>query len=118
MNEKSKYKIYIKTTERHFKEVKLVEIVGVVNNDASGIEEKVLSEKSGDIDLVSTIRDMLNENKLKVSDIEEFVPALGPGSFTGLKIGVTVANILNWSSGKRSVESLPLPDYGAEPNIS
>lgn len=108
--EKSEYKIYIDSSQRNEKEVRLTKVAGG--------EEKVVKIKKGDIDIVGTIQDFLKEEKLKVGDISEFIPNLGPGSFTGLKIGVTVSNILNWFNKKKSLKNLSYPEYGAEPNIS
>lgn len=108
--EKSEYKIYIDSSQRDEKEVRLTKAIGG--------EERILKRKKGDIDIVGTIRDFLKEEKLKIGDISEFIPNLGPGSFTGLKIGVTVSNILNWFNRKKSLNDLDYPDYGGEPNIS
>lgn len=103
------YKILIDATERYNKSVKLVET----------LDNKVLFEKVGDFDIVSVIQDALTLNNLKPSDILEFVPLSKPdASFTGLKISYTVANVLNWSLGKKSIPDLLLPDYGREPNIT
>lgn len=108
--EKSEYKIYIDSSKRDEKEVRLTKVTDG--------EEKVLQKKSGNIDIVGTIRDFLKKEKIKVGDVSEFIPNLGPGSFTGLKIGVTISNILNWFNGKKSLENLDYPEYGGEPNIS
>lgn len=108
--EKSEYKIYIDSSKRDEKEVRLTKIIGE--------KEEILQKRSGNIDIVGTIRDFLKKKKLKVGDISEFIPNLGPGSFTGLKIGVTISNILNWFNGKKSLENLDYPEYGGEPNIS
>lgn len=107
MSEKPTYKIYIDTTERYSKEVKLVEVVGDKEKKIDGI--------TGDLDTVSAIKEILEKNSLKPEDVEEFEPNTGPGSFTGIKIGVTISNILNWALGK---EKKPYkPNYGKEPNI-
>jgi tRNA A37 threonylcarbamoyladenosine modification protein TsaB len=108
--EKSEYRIYIDSSSRDEKEVKLSENIGG--------KEKILKEKKGNIDIVGTIRDFLNEEGLDIKDISEFIPNLGPGSFTGLKIGVTVSNVLNWFNGKKTLDNLYYPEYGGEPNIS
>ena len=108
--EKSEFKIYINTAERKEKKVSLVEIIDG--------EEKVISTKSGEIDVVSSIKDLLSENSLSLEDVSEFVPNLGPGSFTGLKIGVTISNVLNKALGRKELKYLDLPEYGGEPNIS
>ena len=103
------YKIYIDTTERYKKKVSLKEVT-----DAG---EAIISQKEGEIDVVSTIKDLLEEAKLQVSDIDEVIPNKGPGSFTGLKVGVTIANLINWFNKKKSIKELDMPEYGAEPNI-
>lgn len=107
--EKLQYKIYIDTSVREKRQVKLVKV--------TSDKEKVLGKKTGSIDIISSLTELLNRNKLKLSDIDIFVPELGPGSFTGLKIGVTIANILNWALGKKKLDQLDVPKYGGEPNI-
>ena len=108
--EKLKYKIYIDTSTRDERKVKLVKEVG-------GVQE-VLGVKKGKLDVTAAIRDLLVEKKLKVSDISEFIPNLGPGSFTGLKMGVTISNVLNFMLGRKTLKELDYPEYGGEPNIS
>lgn len=110
MSEKSLYKIYLDASKRREKKVSLVEL--------EGDQENVVAEKKGDIDLVSAIDELLKENKLKLSDINEVVPNKGPGSFTGLKIAVTIANVLNWALGRKTIKELDVPDYGRGPNIT
>lgn len=79
--------------------------------------DELIVEKSGDLDINGSIKKLLDENKLKISDIDEFEANPGPGSFTGLKIGVTIANVLNWVLGKKKVSELTYPKYGSKPNI-
>jgi tRNA threonylcarbamoyladenosine biosynthesis protein TsaB len=87
--------------------------------------------------LLSTIRDQLMLQKAEFSDISGVVVYRGPGSFTGLRIGVTVANSLAYALGvpivgesgeswiQRGCTALPmatstsvLPDYGADAHIT
>jgi tRNA threonylcarbamoyladenosine biosynthesis protein TsaB len=54
------------------------------------------------------IESALIEHNLKLSDITEIEVATGPGSFTGLRVGATVANALGYLldipvNGKRSL---------------
>jgi tRNA threonylcarbamoyladenosine biosynthesis protein TsaB len=42
------------------------------------------------------IEELLNEHKLALKDITEIIVATGPGSFTGLRVGATVANALGY----------------------
>ncbi len=99
------YKIYIDTTTRYKKRVTLVK------------DDIETSTREGEIDIVTSIKEILEENNLKLQNIEEIIPNPGPGSFTGIKIGVTIANTINWVTGKRPIESLAKPEYGKSPNI-
>lgn len=99
------HKILIDTTSRYEKSVRLF------------ADEKKLGERFGDIDVVSSIVELLQENDLKLSAIAEFGCNPGPGSFTGIKIGVTVTNILNFFANKKGLGELTKPCYGKEPNI-
>ena len=100
------YKIYIDTTERYKNSVKLFK---------AGVE---IAQKNGDIDVVNAVAGILKENKLTPAQIEIYDVNKGPGSFTGIKIGVTIANVLNWALGKKKISELVVPDYGREPNIT
>lgn len=84
------------------------------------------------------IKQILDDQKKSFSDLEGIVIYKGPGSFTGLRIGFSVANALadslqipidsqtndNWIEaaianlkvGKN--EMLTLPDYGADPRVT
>ena len=110
MSEKLKYKIYIDTSSRENRKVSLVRVLKE--------QEEQIDEEKGEINIIISIKKILDRNNLKINDINEFVPNLGPGSFTGLKMGVTVANILNWSLGIKSLKNLQVPEYGQEPHIT
>lgn len=47
-------------------------------------------------EILLLIEKALQELKLKLTDISEIKVVPGPGSFTGLRVGVTVANTLGW----------------------
>lgn len=98
------YKIYIDTTERFKNKIQLFK------------DEVLLDEMVGDLDVITSISSLLNKNKLIFSEINNFDVNEGPGSFTGIKIGVTVANILNWVKDADNFVEFH-PKYNSEPNI-
>ena len=46
---------------------------------------------------VSIVNDMFGEANIKPSDIDKIMVVNGPGSFTGIRIGVTLAKIFAWT---------------------
>ena len=88
--------------------------------------------------LYQKLQSLLDSQKLALTDVEGFVCYKGPGSFTGLRIGLSAANGLayalnapilsaegeNWikegikrlQSGEN--EKIAMPHYGAEANIT
>jgi tRNA threonylcarbamoyladenosine biosynthesis protein TsaB len=49
--------------------------------------------------LLPLIEKILKNNKLKYIDLKEVEVSTGPGSFTGLRVGVSVANAIAYSLG-------------------
>ncbi len=45
------------------------------------------------------IDELLREASLTLADITHIYVHTGPGSFTGLRVGVTIANTLGWALG-------------------
>ncbi len=69
----------------------------IVNLDNKRFETKARQDKSQK--LLPFIDDILKKEKKKIEDITEIEVNLGPGSFTGLRVGVSVANTLGWVLG-------------------
>jgi len=63
----------------------------------SDLYQKESTQKLGSQVLLNLITELLAENKLKFEDLTEIEVNTGPGSFTGLKVGVAVANALGFS---------------------
>ncbi len=83
----------------------------IVGLDDKRLEKPTGSDKSQR--LLNLIEQILKMNKKKVGDITEIEVNLGPGSYTGLKIGTAIANALGFAldipvNGKRK---LVLPKY-------
>lgn len=59
---------------------------------------------------------LLKKYKLKLTDIDTIRVETGPGSFTGLRVGVSIANALGYALNI-SVNGMPLGTF-AEPVYS
>lgn len=66
-------------------------------------EEKVIGEvitnlpKNHSVRVMPTIEQLMKECGIKPKELERIVVAMGPGSYTGVRIGVTIAKTLAWS---------------------
>ena len=83
----------------------------IVGLDDERLEKPTGVDKSQQT--LGLINEILKKNKKKISNITEIEINLGPGSFTGLKVGVAVANALGFAldipvNGRRQ---LVLPKY-------
>jgi tRNA threonylcarbamoyladenosine biosynthesis protein TsaB len=83
----------------------------IVGLNEERIEKETGSDKSQQV--LSLIDKIVKDNQKTLKDLTEIEVNLGPGSFTGLKIGVSVANALGFAldipvNGRRQ---LVLPKY-------
>jgi tRNA threonylcarbamoyladenosine biosynthesis protein TsaB len=62
------------------------------------------------VKLMSEIEVVFSNNNLKMSDIDEIIIGIGPGSYTGLRIGVVIAKMFGWNNDipVKTVSSLAL----------
>ncbi|WLR53333.1 tRNA (adenosine(37)-N6)-threonylcarbamoyltransferase complex dimerization subunit type 1 TsaB [Bacillus tianshenii] len=77
------------------------------SNDVMGIAvldgDKVAGEyitnikKNHSVRLMPSVQRLLEETNIKPKELDKIVVANGPGSYTGVRIGVTVAKTLAWS---------------------
>ena len=65
------------------------------------VAQKEIAGKTYSAQLVPTIQQLLEEQKIRLEDLEAVVVVHGPGSFTGVRIGV--------SSAKALAEALTIP---------
>ncbi len=67
-----------------------------------GLGEKIFeteAKEGSSQKLLSFIDEKLKEENTSIDKITEIEVNTGPGSFTGLRVGVTVANTLGWALG-------------------
>lgn len=70
-------------------------------------------QKPQEQELLSLIVKILEKNKKTFKDISEIKVNLGPGSYTGIRVGVAIANALAWSLGiKVNGKKQVVPQYG------
>lgn len=81
---------YIDTTSSYL-------YTGIVKDNKLLIEKKKNLGKSLSIETVNIVSDMFNEVNIKPDDIDKIIVVNGPGSFTGIRIGVTLAKIFAWT---------------------
>ena|SRR3989344_3403784 len=79
------------------------------------ISKLVETQKLGSQVLLPMIDKILKINKLKITDIKSVEVNPGPGSFTGTRVGVSVANALGLAlniplNGKKGKIVLPIYD--------
>lgn len=72
--------------------------VSLKNRDKK-FDELTEQNKYGSQILLPLIKKMLKKNNLNYKDLSQIEVETGPGSFTGLKVGVSVANALGFSLG-------------------
>lgn len=62
-------------------------------------QEAPLAASGACLTMLQRLLDRANKN---IADVEVFVADIGPGSFTGVKVAVTLAKTLAFASGKKS----------------
>ncbi|MCR8657298.1 tRNA (adenosine(37)-N6)-threonylcarbamoyltransferase complex dimerization subunit type 1 TsaB [Paenibacillus endoradicis] len=87
----------------------------ILQQDQLLVKVQTEAERNHSIHIMTNIEHMLTEAKLSVHDVTAFITGIGPGSYTGVRIAVTAAKTLAWSSGKPviGVSSLEGLAYGA-----
>lgn len=84
--------IYIDTKDQ--KQIKVA-----LKKDGEVIDSLSEDREFGSQVLLPLIEEILKTNKLEFKDLTEIEVETGPGSFTGLRVGVSVANALGFSLG-------------------
>ena len=61
------------------------------------------TNKNHSVTLMPTIASLMTQSKLEAKDLDKIIVAKGPGSYTGLRIGVTAAKTLAFTLDKQLV---------------
>ena len=72
--------------------------------DGKNIAEKIIVTGRDQAKILAPLtQELLQENNLTVNDIDRFGIATGPGSFTGLRVGLSFVRGLALASGKKAI---------------
>lgn len=120
-------------TDQPEAEISLYDPSGAQVADVTWLAHRQLADT-----LPGKVRDMLQDHSFSYDDLSGVVVFRGPGSFTGLRIGISVANTFAYAQSIPIVGSMgddwikaglarlahgenqkiALPEYGAEANIT
>lgn len=108
--------LHIDTTNRHQLLLQLHSSSGQILAELIKTESKNHAQT-----LLPTIEELLDSQNLELADLQSITVNPGPGSFTGIRVGVAVANALGLAL-QLPVNDQPIgqsvePNYGAAPNI-
>lgn len=85
------YTLYIDT---HFNDL----VLAIFKSDEILMEKKLNSNKfSHSESTIPLLKELLNDCKIRPNDLQEIIVILGPGSFTGVRIGIVIAKILGYT---------------------
>lgn len=82
--------LYIDTTSNYL-------YTGIVDDDKILCEIKRRYNHDLSTMALSSIAEMFNKNGIKPNDINKIILVNGPGSFTGCRIGITIAKVYAWT---------------------
>ena len=90
-------------------------VIGLLEKDKLISKKETKSEKSNSSFLMPMINEILTQNNFNPNDLNEIIVVNGPGSFTGVRLGVTVAKTLGFTLNIpiktiTSIESMAISD--------
>mgnify|MGYP000991666441 CR=1 FL=1 len=78
----------------HIDTSKTQEVRVILNKDGVVFQREVKHENTKAQEVLILIEELCAEHHVRISEITEVTVEVGPGSFTGLRVGVAVANAL------------------------
>ncbi len=100
------YILYFDTSDNTKTIIRLEDEKGIV------VDEKEIENTNRHSQvLLPAIETILKKYKLDLDDLSEIKVNRGPGSFTGLRVGIAIANSLNWALKLKKIDQLDEPGY-------
>lgn len=91
---------------------------GIVEEDKLLIEKKKYLEHELSKESLYIVSEMFEEANLSVDDIDKIIVVNGPGSFTGIRIGLTFAKVYAWAKKIEVTSISSLDAMAISSNIS
>lgn len=91
---------------------------GIVEEDKLLIEKKKYLEHELSKESLYIVSEMFDEANLSVDDIDKIIVVNGPGSFTGIRIGLTFAKVYAWAKKIEVTSISSLDAMAISSNIS
>ena len=103
---KRKISLFIDTSDN-----KIIRLA--LEKDKKELDKLIVKNKWSSQILLPSIIKLLKRNRLEAADISKININKGPGSYTGLRVGISVANILGWLLGipVNNQKKMVLPKY-------
>ena len=89
-------------------------VLGISDGEKLLYRQATLLGRRHSTEIFSFLEKALKESRLTLQELDGFVVGQGPGSFTGLRIGLSVAKTLAYSL-KKPIVAVPTMDVLAEP---
>ncbi|MDD4036608.1 MAG: tRNA (adenosine(37)-N6)-threonylcarbamoyltransferase complex dimerization subunit type 1 TsaB [Bacilli bacterium] len=78
-------------------------VIGLVEDNKILSSKFVVLNNDLSINTIPYINDLFNEVNVLPEQIDKIMVVNGPGSFTGIRIGVTIAKVMAWSLNKKII---------------
>ena len=92
--------------------------VAIMQEEALLYEATVLNKRTHSVNLMPMVDDAISKSGCEISSIDVFAAVVGPGSFTGIRIGVSAVKGLSFGANKPciGINALEAIAYGVMPS--